>query len=92
MVKHIVLWKLQNPNDRAVKEKIKTDIEALVGVVPGLISAEVGFGFSGCDIALTAVVEDRAALSVYQNHPAHVKVKEYIAGVVADRTVCDYEI
>ena len=92
MVKHIGLWKLKDPNAEEIKEKMKTDIEALVGVVPGLKSAEVGFGYSGYDVCLTAVVEDKAALDAYQIHPAHVQVKEYIGTVVTDRAVCDYEL
>ena len=50
MIKHIVLWKLRafaSPEEREAAEKrIKTGLEALVGVVPGLRYAQVGKNFN----------------------------------------------
>ncbi len=45
MVKHIVMWNFKEDvpegEKKAIKEKAKKELEALVGVVPGLISAFV---------------------------------------------------
>lgn len=92
MVKHIVFWKLQ-PEHRqdGSAAQMKQKLEALVGVVPGLLSAEVHAGFSGWDVALLTSLESREALEGYQNHPAHVAVKQYVHSVVCERTFCDFE-
>ena len=92
MVKHIVLWNLADPahkdeNARHMKELL----EGLVGVVPGLLQAQVGQGFAGFDVALVSNLKDRDALDVYQNHPAHLKVKEFVHSVVCERVSCDFE-
>lgn len=93
MIKHIVMWNLsdktlKSQNGAAMKEKL----EALVGIVPGLLCAEVGVGFEGYDVVLYTELANRAALAVYQNHPAHCKVKEFIHGVACERVCCDYEV
>ena len=45
MVKHIILWtlrpELSEEEKKNIKMAIKQDLEALVGVVPGLVEATV---------------------------------------------------
>ena len=86
MVKHIVMWNLTDKDKVAENGAImKQKLEALVGVVPGLLRAEVGVGFNGYDVALYTELEDRAAL-------AHCKVKEFVHSVICERVCCDYEV
>ena len=93
MVKHIVMWNLTDKDKVAENGAImKQKLEALVGVVPGLLRAEVGVGFNGYDVALYTELEDRAALAVYADHPAHCKVKEFVHSVICERVSCDYEV
>ena len=92
MVKHIVLWNLTDPahkdeNAAQMKEKL----EGLVGVVPGLVSAQVGRGFSGFDVALVSELTDRDALAVYQDHPALMEVKKFVHSVISERVSCDFD-
>ena len=99
MVKHIVLWRLKDSalgrskleNAKLVKEKL----EALRGIIPGLLAAEVGIDFGGSDqsydVALYAELESREALERYQSHPAHQAVVSFIREVRTDRCVVDYE-
>ena len=46
MVRHVILWKLKEELSEEEKKTISADIkknlEALVGVVPGLVSLEIG--------------------------------------------------
>ena len=45
MITHIVFWKLmedEQHDSKANAARIKRELEALVGVVPGLLSAQVG--------------------------------------------------
>ena len=93
MVTHIVLWNLKDKTHKAQQGgEMKRRLEALVGVVPGLLRAEVGVGFNGYDVALYTELEDRAALAVYADHPAHCKVKEFVHSVICERVCCDYEV
>ena len=93
MVTHIVLWNLKDKSQKAQQGgEMKRSLEALVGVVPGLLRAEVGVGFNGYDVALYTELEDRAALAVYADHPAHCKVKEFVHSVICERVCCDYEV
>ncbi|MCK5834819.1 MAG: Dabb family protein, partial [Lentisphaeria bacterium] len=42
MIKHIVMWKLNDENKAANAQNIKEKLEALAGVIPGLLEVEVG--------------------------------------------------
>ena len=53
MVKHVVMWELKDKETKAeVGAEMKKRLEALVGVVPGLLKAEVNTGFAGADVIL----------------------------------------
>ncbi|MBT4286564.1 MAG: Dabb family protein [Deltaproteobacteria bacterium] len=100
MIKHIVCWKLKNKTE-PLKEcsdalAIKRVLEGLVGKVPGLIQAEVGFDYSNTktasDIVLYSKFESKVALKNYKNHPAHVKAGKTVRPRTYDRRMIDYEI
>lgn len=79
MVKHVILWKLKDEiADKAeVKAGIKTGLEGLKGVVPGLVDIRVnteGLASSTADVMLDSTFESAAALKGYSTHPAHVEV------------------
>lgn len=79
MVKHIILWKLKDEvtDKAAVKAGIKSGLEGLKGVVPGLVDIVVrteGLASSNADVMLDATLESEAALKDYAVHPAHVAV------------------
>lgn len=80
MVKHIILWKLKSEhNTDEVKNGIKEGLEALLGVVPGLLEIKVQtdvFDSSNVDVMLCSVFEDEAALRGYAVHPEHVRVAD----------------
>jgi hypothetical protein len=99
MVKHIVLWSLKETaqgrsreeNARLMKEKL----EALRGVIPGLLRIEVGIDFGkgreSSDIALYSEFDSRESLRGYQDHPAHLAAVAFIREVRDGRSVVDYE-
>lgn len=100
MIKHIVLWKLAEEADghsRAENlRRMKSAIEAMRDVVPGIVELEVGIDFEGSDaawdIALYSAFQTREALDAYQVHPEHEKVKQLVAAVRTDRAVVDYVV
>ncbi len=92
MVKHIVCHKY---TDKAEAEKIAPMLMGLVGKVPSLRSMQAGKDFIGSNrsyhLALVAEFDDKADLDQYQNHPEHVKVKDYIHTVLTDSVSVDFE-
>lgn len=98
MIKHVILWQLKDElsdEKRAeVKQAAKERLEALVGQVPGLLYVKVTIdpmSSSNTDIYLDSAVEDEAALAAYQNHPAHVAIKNEIFAVYSKTRLCmDY--
>ena len=80
MVKHIILWTLKDEfNNDKVKTEMKLSLEALKGVVPGLLEIEVQIEklpSSNVDVMLYSVLESEEALKGYAVHPAHVKVAD----------------
>ncbi len=95
MIKHIVFWNIRNDeNKESNMKEMRKKLTSLVGVVPGLISAEVGFNYNpkGYDVALYSVFESKEALDGYQVHPEHLKVKKFVHSVITERACADYEI
>ncbi len=80
MVKHIILWTLKDEfNNDKIKKEMKVSLEALKGVVPGLLEIEVQIdklSSSNADVMLYSVLESEEALKGYAVHPAHVEVAD----------------
>ena len=80
MVKHIILWTLKEEfNTDEIKNGMKESLEALVGVVPGLLELKVQIEklpTSNADVMLYSVLESEEALKGYAVHPAHVEVAD----------------
>ncbi len=99
MVKHIILWTLRaelSPEEkRRVAAEIKSGLEGLVGVVPGLLKVNVQIDgridTSNCDIMLDCTLESEEALRAYAVHPAHVAVANTKVRPFTSQRVClDY--
>ena len=98
MVRHIVLWRLQeSANGRSKAEnaaEVKRLLEDLNGKIPGMIKLEVGFDFSrtseSSDMLLYSEFESRAALDAYQTHPLHEAVKPFVMAARSERRLVDY--
>jgi len=78
MVRHTVLFKLDlGPAER---EAIVPALEALVGVVPGLVAmragTDLGLADGNFDFAATADFVDENAWRGYLTHPAHLAVAD----------------
>ncbi len=100
MIKHIVIWRLKEHAEGADKmtnaQKIKRDLEALNGRIPGLIKLEIGLDFScgefSGDIILYSELASKQALADYQVHPEHKAAGTFVVACTAERRVVDYEI
>ena len=97
MVKHIVMWRMAESEDKAQRAKdIKENLEALKGKIDVLVNIEVGLNFNdtdaASDVVLVSEFETKEDLNTYQNHPEHKAFgATYVRPYVAERRVCDYE-
>jgi len=93
MITHMVFWKLREENKAENALHIKKSLEALVGVIPGLLEMRVGENISGgeYDLALCSRFADPAALHGYEAHPEHLKVRAFVRQAVVGRTAVDFE-
>jgi hypothetical protein len=98
MVKHIVLWKLNDEGHKEGAEKVvnllQGKFKALIGLVDGLKAIEVGENYNGgeYEIALYCEFDSKEALDNYQAHPAHLEIKKVVHSFVNGRTCVDYLI
>lgn len=101
MVRHIILWtlnpELSESEKQQIKENIKTGLESLVGIVPGLLKVEVHIqgrlSTSNADLMLDSLLESPEALKNYATHPAHVAVADTkVRPYTVQRSCLDYEV
>jgi len=99
MVKHVILWQLKDElsaEEKAkIKAEIKTNLEALMGKIPGLVDIKVqteALPSSNADVMLDSTFVDEAALKGYAIHPKHVAVADTFVRPFTKTRVClDFE-
>ena len=93
MVKHIVLYTLKEGVDKEkAVETIRSVLEPLVGVIPGLTHLEIRAAYQGgMDYALYSEFESREALKNYAVHPAHLEAKSHFWEFLDTRVCADYD-
>lgn len=98
MIKHIVMWKLKPEAEGHTAHEnalwMKQHLETLMGVVPQLLSCEVGINvvdgnYDACLVSTFASLED---LEIYKKHPAHVEISTYCKKIRESRVACDFVI
>ena len=100
MIKHIVVWKLKESAEGCSKienaKKMKAMLEGLQSVIKEIQYIEVGLNVNSSeaayDIVLYSEFQSREALEIYQKHPEHERVGEFVGKVRLERKVVDYEI
>lgn len=95
MLKHIVFWTLKAEGRESALAEMKSRLESLEGLVPGMLAFEVGVDVGSteqsADLVLYSEFESAEALQAYATHPDHLAVADFIAGVRESRMVADYE-
>lgn len=100
MIKHIVMWKFKDEACGLSKEenlkRVKTMLEGLVGVIPELISLQVGIDVLNSamsyDMALICEFETMEALEAYKVNPNHKEISDYVAKVREERACVDFVV
>ncbi len=90
MVKHIVIWKMKEDVSDEQKLEMKLRLTALNGKVPELLAIDIGTDPDNGTMSLYSEFNSVDDLAVYQAHPDHQKVVEFVKPLVAARSVCDY--
>ena len=96
MIKHIVLFDFKEENRAENIDQAKEMLEGLMGKVSTLKSMEVGINFSdearAMDLSIITEFDTREDLEAYAVHPEHLKVVEFIKGVVNSSKVSDNDL
>lgn len=99
MIKHIVMWKLKDFAEGKDKMEnaniIKKNLENLQKEINQIRFIEVGIDINkssqAYDVVLYSEFENMEDLNIYQNHPEHIKVSDFVGKVRDARVVVDYE-
>ena len=100
MIKHIVCWKLKENVDGMNKLEIvstlKQKLVALKKLVPVVLTLEVGINDpeidkTNFDVVLITTFNSKSDLQIYQSHPEHVKVAEFVMKIRESRACVDFE-
>lgn len=101
MIKHIVMFRLADESNGQNKREnaliIKKQLEALKGIIPQIVEINVYLNDENAssdnyDIVLDSKFSSLDDLKIYSNHPEHLQVAAFIAGVRTARAAIDYEI
>ena len=98
MIKHVILWKLKDEivDKASVKAGVKSGLEGLRGVIPGLVDITVrteGLASSNADLMLDSTFESEDALKGYAQHSAHVEVANTKVRPYTQTRLCmDFEV
>jgi Stress responsive A/B Barrel Domain len=100
MVKHLVMWRLQEPVDAVGGDanwtRMNQALDAMRVGIAGLKRIEIGVhaGAAGdaSDMALYSEFDSWEALRAYDLHPLHEVLKRIIGPMRTEKRVVDYEI
>ena len=94
MIKHIVIYTLkEDVNKTEAVEIIRSQLEPLVGVIPGLTHMEVRAAYQGgMDYALYSEFEKAEDVPAYRAHPLHQEAKKHFHHMLDKRFSADYEV
>lgn len=94
MLTHIVMFKFKE-NTPEVCQELKARLEALPAQIPQIRYYEVGINSipsnRSYDMSLISRFDSVDDLGIYNQHPVHVKVVEYVRTIVEKSVVVDYE-
>ena len=97
MVKRMVAWNFKEGLTEGEKkeqaQKIKAEIEGLVGLIDGVLELKVEINLlpsSTREILLNGLYESPEALEAYVVHPEHQRVAGFVGGLLQDRVCIEY--
>lgn len=95
MLTHIVIWKYREDVTEREREEHLAQLRSLPRLIPEVETFAVGFDVlhlaRSFDTGLVATFRDRAALSIYTEHPEHQKVAAMGRALSANVASVDFE-
>ncbi len=100
MIRHIVMWSLKDEHNgqpkKILAQKLKTQLLDLESKIPQIKQIEVGINEINFDrnhdVALVTEFESFDDLSIYANHPDHIKLVAFVRSISTGRAAIDYTI
>ncbi len=100
MVKHIILWKINEKLSEEDKATVcinaKRELEGLMGKIPGLIEMNVvitALDSSNADMMLDSTFGSEDDLAIYRDHPEHVRVADtFVRPYTVTRLCLDFMV
>jgi hypothetical protein len=97
MIKHIVMWNVrgETAQEREVAAQfVKTQFDALIGLIPGMRCLEIGLDVSGvdyaCNVVLYSEFDSQQSLDAYASHPEHLRIRKELGDIRVTRHQVDY--
>ena len=91
MLRHVVMWTVNDPADIAA---FAAELNSCRDLVPGMREFDVGVRTEGCDadhdVVLVSTFDDAEALDAYVRHPHHQSVVAKLATLRKSRSFLDY--
>jgi len=94
MIKHVIMWKFREGQKEAMEEFL-TRLKALNGVIPQIVSMEVGVSCNpdnNFDAVLISTYDSMEDMKAYQNDPRHVEVSQLCKAIRTERAAVDFLI
>ena len=99
MIHHIVMWKLKetaNGKSKAENAQLMKDrLEGLKEILPEIIELRVGMNieneYSNFDIVLHSYFKTMEDYFIYQKHPEHEAIGNWVFTIREERFCVDYE-
>ncbi|WP_321280360.1 Dabb family protein [Marinifilum fragile] len=99
MIKHIAMFKFKTfeskEKEKIYQERLVNAFDGLENKIPEIKFLQIGFdqlkSDASYDFIVNVDIENLDALSVYAQHPDHVKAAEVVKEMAIDRKVIDYE-
>jgi len=93
MIKHIVMFKLKNPDEAGEMRNILNTLDGKIDTIREWeVGINIGQSSKPYEVVVYSVFDDDEGLQTFRNHPKHLQVKEKIAGFIETSGTCDYEI
>jgi len=96
MIKHIVAWNYQDELTDEQKmengEKVKYELENLIKYISEIVEIKVILNpakTSNREVVLTSLFNTEQDLAIYQVHPEHKRVSQFVGSVMKDRVCLD---
>lgn len=94
MVKHIVMWKLNETCDKKqASGEIKTALEGLMGKIPGMRACRVSPAYKGTyDLVLETELTQRRIRMPIRSTRSTLNGKKIVHSYIIDRAFADFKI